>query len=162
MAPCKRDTGAPLALSFPHFYNADPSFTENVLGLTPDKEKHQFFMDVMPEFGFPVAIRPRFQLNIVIGSYMTSQLEAIRDMREKFVLPFLWAQDGFDDPSPEMADALKMGLSAPDKIPALGAGVFFLIGAILLIVPLVYFIWKRRADKTSQREPAILLSTTKA
>jgi CD36 family len=28
-----------------------------VEGLNPDKEKHQFFVDVAPEFGFPLAIR---------------------------------------------------------------------------------------------------------
>ena len=35
-------------------------------GLAPDKESHQFYADIMPEFGFPLAIRPRFQLNAVI------------------------------------------------------------------------------------------------
>ena len=37
-----------------------------VEGLAPDKERHQFYVDVLPEFGFPLAIRPRFQLNAVI------------------------------------------------------------------------------------------------
>ena len=57
MEPCKRELEAPLALSMPHFYQADPSFLEAVEGLKPEKEKHQFFMDVVPEFGFPLAIR---------------------------------------------------------------------------------------------------------
>ena len=39
MAPCKRapdmEMGAPIALSFPHFYQADPSFREAVGGLNP-------------------------------------------------------------------------------------------------------------------------------
>ena len=64
MGPCKiapgRPYGAPLALSAPHFYQADPIFREQVLGLTPNKTKHQFYVDVVPEFGFPLAIRPRF------------------------------------------------------------------------------------------------------
>jgi hypothetical protein len=25
--------------------------------MNPEKEKHQFFIDVVPEFGFPLAIR---------------------------------------------------------------------------------------------------------
>ena len=57
MEPCKRELEAPLALSMPHFYQADPSFLAAVEGLKPEKEKHQFFMDVVPEFGFPLAIR---------------------------------------------------------------------------------------------------------
>ena len=88
MAPCKRapdmEMGAPIALSFPHFYQADPSFREAVGGLNPKyywsevwcfifheillcrKEKHEFYVDISPEFGFPLAIRPRFQLNAII------------------------------------------------------------------------------------------------
>lgn len=165
MEPCKRDTGAPLALSFPHFYNADPSFTENVLGLQPEKEKHQFYLDVMPEFGFPLAIRPRFQLNIVIGNYVMPEYDVISQMREEIVLPFLWAQDGFDEPSAAMADAIKFGLSAPDKIPLMLSGLLFLFGAILLLVSLGFLIWKRRWNSQSRKveEPAILMmSTTKA
>ena len=36
-------------------------------GLSPDKERHQFYVDLSPEFGFPLAIRPRFQLNLIIN-----------------------------------------------------------------------------------------------
>ena len=70
MAPCKVTSdlpkGAPIALSFPHFYQADPSYVEAVVGLKPNKSLHQFYMDVEPTLGFPLAIRPRFQLNVVI------------------------------------------------------------------------------------------------
>ena len=70
MEPCKRTDdlplGAPIALSYPHFYQADPSYLAAVEGLSPDKEKHQFYVDVAPDFGFPLAIRPRFQLNAII------------------------------------------------------------------------------------------------
>ena len=95
MAPCKVKpdlaTGAPLALSYPHFYmvciykkintslqlistfprwyiigQADPWYLNNVEGLKPDKEKHEFYVDISPKFGFPLAIRPKFQLNAII------------------------------------------------------------------------------------------------
>ena len=70
MAPCKTrpdlPKGAPIALSYPHFYQADPKYLNAVEGLKPDKDKHQFYVDISPEFGFPLAIRPRFQLNVVI------------------------------------------------------------------------------------------------
>ena len=36
-------------------------------GLNPQKEKHEFYVDVAPDFGFPLAIRPKFQLNVVIN-----------------------------------------------------------------------------------------------
>ena len=143
MEPCKRDTNAPLALSMPHFYQADPSFREAVGGLNPEKEKHQFFMDVVPEFGFPLAIRPRFQLNLIL--FRTPELTELSRMPEETVMPFLWAQDGFDEPSVEMADAIKFGLSAPQKLPLLIAVVFFVLAGALILACLAYFLWRRKA-----------------
>ena len=71
LAPCKRTDslpqGAPIAVSFPHFYQADPSFLAAIeSGLNPEKDKHQFYVDISPQFGFPLSIRPRFQLNVII------------------------------------------------------------------------------------------------
>ena len=40
-----------------------------VIGLKPDKSKHEFYLDVVPEFGFPMAMRPRFQLNAAIFKF---------------------------------------------------------------------------------------------
>ena len=33
--------------------------------------------------------------------------------QEELVVPFLWAQDGFSEPSEEMAKAIGMGLKLP-------------------------------------------------
>lgn len=146
MEPCKRDTKAPLALSMPHFYMADDSFLGAVGGLSPNKTKHQFYIDAVPEFGFPLAIRPRFQLNIVIGKNQDPGWDVIQDMADEIVFPFLWAEDGFSEPSEELASAISFGLAAPKKIPMLGAVVCFVIGAILLLTCLIYFVWQRNAQ----------------
>ena len=70
LEPCKATPdlprGAPIALSYPHFYQADPSYLAAVSGLVPDKSLHQFYVDIEPTFGFPLAVRPRFQLNAII------------------------------------------------------------------------------------------------
>merc|ERR1712123_423025 len=99
MEPCKRSPslpkGAPIALSFPHFYQADPSFLSAVSGLSPDKEKHQFYVDVAPEFGFPLAIRPRFQLNAIIRK--DEDIDIMRNFADELILPFLWVQDGLSE-----------------------------------------------------------------
>lgn len=40
---------SPIMLSFPHFYLADDSLRTAVEGISPpEKEKHQFFIDVQP------------------------------------------------------------------------------------------------------------------
>lgn len=39
---------APVYLSFPHFYNADPRLLDDVEGLSPDQEKHETFFKIQP------------------------------------------------------------------------------------------------------------------
>lgn len=151
MQPCKRETNAPLALSYPHFYEADPSYLEAVDGLKPEKEKHQFFIDIVPEFGFPLAIRPRFQLNIVIGDF--PEWDVVSQMKKKIVLPFLWAQDGFDEPSEKMAEAIAFGLAAPKKISLLGAVVFFVLGGALILASMIFFFLARRSQSNDLVAP---------
>ena len=51
---------------------------------------------------------------------MRKNLIVIRNFPDELVLPFLWAQDGFSEPSEEMAEAIKFGLSAPKKISFIG------------------------------------------
>ena len=55
-----------------HFHDysilqADEKYQNAVEGLNPEKEKHEFYVDIAPDFGFPLAIRPKFQLNVVIN-----------------------------------------------------------------------------------------------
>ena len=40
--------GSPLVMSWPHFFQADPKLLQDVEGLNPDREKHQFQLDVLP------------------------------------------------------------------------------------------------------------------
>lgn len=40
--------GTPVFMSFPHFYAADPFYINQVDGMSPDEEKHKFFMTFEP------------------------------------------------------------------------------------------------------------------
>ena len=44
----------------------------------------------------------------------------------------------------------RYGLSAPEKLPMLGAVVCFVLGGILLLVVLVYFVWRKRGTIASK------------
>eukprot|EP00092_Neocalanus_flemingeri_P046420 GFUD01052219.1.p1 GENE.GFUD01052219.1~~GFUD01052219.1.p1 ORF type:complete len:595 (-),score=120.44 GFUD01052219.1:139-1923(-) len=136
LEPCKVSPdlprGAPIALSFPHFYQAHPSFQEAVEGLRPNKTLHQFYVDIEPTLGFPLAIRPRFQLNAIIRK--DPDIAVMSNFPDELVLPFLWAQDGFDEPSPDMASAIHFGLAAPRQLPLLGGVVLLALGGAMLLV----------------------------
>jgi len=156
MAPCKitpdLPKGAPIALSYPHFYQADESYLDAVEGLNPQKEKHEFYVDISPDFGFPLAIRPRFQLNVVIRK--DPDVEKMSKFADELVLPFLWAQDGFSEPSEEMAKAIKFGLDAPSKLSLLGGVALIAIGGGLVLGALTWMLVTKRNASNSLTFPS--------
>lgn len=146
MAPCKvrpdLPDGAPIALSFPHFYQADEKYQNAVEGLNPEKEKHEFYVDIAPDFGFPLAIRPKFQLNVVINR--DPDVPTMSNFADELILPFLWAQDGFSEPSEEMASAIKFGLGAPAKLSLLGGVALIAVGGLMILSVLVWLLVTKR------------------
>ena len=130
-----------LLLTFHEMFQADASFSAAVIGMKPDKEKHQFFFDVEPQLGFPLAIRPRFQLNLVL--FRVPDVTQLSKMVEEIVMPLVWIEGGFGEPSEEMVKAIKYHLADPDYLLMLSSIVCFGIGALLLLVALVYFVWSK-------------------
>lgn len=81
------DAGFPIALSYPHFYKADPSMLEAIEGLNPNPELHESFLYVQPKSGLPLKFAFRFQINMALQNIgHMSRVEKF----ENFVLPLLW------------------------------------------------------------------------
>ena len=55
-----------MLLSWPHFYNGDSWLVSQVEGLRPDKDKHEFGVDILPELGVGLRAAIRMQINIFI------------------------------------------------------------------------------------------------
>ncbi|NXR76570.1 SCRB1 protein, partial [Pycnonotus jocosus] len=122
---------APMFISHPHFYNADPSLVDAVEGLHPSKEQHGLFLDVHPLTGIPMNCSIKLQLNLYIkkvsGIKQTGNIKPV-------VLPLLWfAESGSIEGSvlkqfytnlvllPSLLDYLQyifLGLSVPLIISA--------------------------------------------
>ncbi|NXC19677.1 SCRB1 protein, partial [Corythaeola cristata] len=78
---------APMFISHPHFYNADPTLVDAVEGLHPSEEDHALFLDVHPMTGIPMNCSIKLQLNLYIkqvtGIIQTGSVKPV-------VLPLLW------------------------------------------------------------------------
>ena len=83
---------------------ADPSFRDAVIGMRPMKEKHQMYTDIHAKFGLPLAFQSKFQLNAIIRR--DTDIPMMSQFPEQLVLPFLWAEDGFTEPSDEMTEVI--------------------------------------------------------
>lgn len=80
-------TGFPIALSYPHFYQADPSLQEAIDGLNPNSEEHESFFHIQPKSGLPVELATRFQINMALQDIgHMAHVEKFANM----VLPMLW------------------------------------------------------------------------
>ncbi|XP_074015473.1 scavenger receptor class B member 1 isoform X1 [Numenius arquata] len=122
---------APMFISHPHFYNADPALVNAVEGLHPSKDQHALFLDVHPMTGIPMNCSIKLQLNQYIkhvsGIIQTGKIKPV-------VLPLLWfAESGSIEGSvlkqfytnlvliPSLLDYLQyifLGLSVPLIISA--------------------------------------------
>lgn len=61
---CRFDS--PVFMSYPHFYNADQYYLDQVEGLEPKQEDHEFYMVVEPRTGIPLEVAARFQVNMLV------------------------------------------------------------------------------------------------
>ncbi|KAK4875498.1 hypothetical protein RN001_011920 [Aquatica leii] len=55
---------APVYLSLPHFYYADPSYVDAVEGLYPEKNKHELYVAIEPKTGVIIDLSARLQINV--------------------------------------------------------------------------------------------------
>ena len=63
----------PLAVSLPHYLRSDDSFQERVVGLSPSEDKHGSHFGLQPQFGVPMSVRIRVQLNLIVESTRFNQ-----------------------------------------------------------------------------------------
>ncbi|KAF2902255.1 hypothetical protein ILUMI_03930 [Ignelater luminosus] len=79
--------GAPLFVSYPHFYLADPVYKNAVKGLHPDKTKHEMYITLEPSSGIPLDARAQLQINLFVEPIESmSMFENIKPT----YMPMLW------------------------------------------------------------------------
>ncbi|XP_043485899.1 protein croquemort-like, partial [Polistes fuscatus] len=60
--------GAPVFVSLPHFYKADPILGNQVVGMNPNEDDHSFYINIEPLTGIPLEMEARLQINMLIES----------------------------------------------------------------------------------------------
>ncbi|XP_037960821.1 protein peste-like [Teleopsis dalmanni] len=119
---------APIFLSYPHFYNADPYFENLIEGMKPDKEKHEFFLVIDPVTGLALDVGGRLQLNILVEPI--PHLKRFKNVRKAYY-PLFWL-DATARISPELATELIL-ISSIKLYGQVAGGICFLIGLFLFL-----------------------------
>uniref|UniRef100_A0A8D8LWG0 Lysosome membrane protein 2 n=2 Tax=Cacopsylla melanoneura TaxID=428564 RepID=A0A8D8LWG0_9HEMI len=82
--------GAPILISQPHFLNGDKTLMESLEGLHPDKDKHDFFMDIHPRYGLTMGMVSRIQLNVEVKKPDSSR--SLDSLPDGLILPLIWME----------------------------------------------------------------------
>ncbi|XP_006894687.1 PREDICTED: scavenger receptor class B member 1 [Elephantulus edwardii] len=126
--------GAPLFLSQPHFYNADPILAEAVTGLHPNKKDHSLFLDIHPVTGIPMNCSVKLQLSIYMkairGIGQTGKINPV-------VLPLVWFEESGAMEGETLRVFYKQLVLLPKVLHYLQY-VLLAVGCALLLFPVVY------------------------
>lgn len=92
--PC--NLGAPMFISLPHFYKADPILQNSILGLHPEQSRHDSFVVIHPTMGFLMSGTSRFQANIQVQkTFGINELELFHE--DEMMLPLAWFEVTLED-----------------------------------------------------------------
>jgi len=147
VSACQGD--APMLLSWPHFYGGDPTLLEQVEGLSPNKEKHQFGIDILPQLGVGLRAAIRLQINIFIEVDGVAKLANATDA----FLPIVWFDDGIEElQDPDIIALLKSAVVEPAKIQSILYPVLLVVGCILLVSSCIVMGMRVNNKRRGERE----------
>jgi len=135
--------GAPMAISWPHFLYGDPTLLEDVEGLNPNPNLHEFYIDFQPKLSIAMAAKARLQINFMIST--VDDIKQVAGLPE-IVYPLFWFESGIDSLPERVTDKLRMVSTVPEAARAgISYSMFGLGGILLLCVGLM--IWKKMRSK---------------
>jgi len=144
--------GSPMLLSWPHFYNADPKLLENIDGLKPEQEKHEFQIDILPQIGVGLRAAVRMQINLFIEVDGVQKLENATDA----YVPIIWFQDGIESLNDqELIDQLQAAIITPPLIQSILYPVLFAAGIFVIILNLLLLYRNFNNSKKSKYEGSV-------
>lgn len=126
--------GAPIVVSFPHFYLADQKYVDAIEGLSPNKEEHETYLDLSPIVGVPIRACKRMQLNIILN-----RIQGFPKTKfiNETIFPIMYVNETatIDDESANQMRTLLLIVTLVSNFPVIivGMGVILLLVLILLV-----------------------------
>uniref|UniRef100_A0A182PSS6 Scavenger receptor class B n=1 Tax=Anopheles epiroticus TaxID=199890 RepID=A0A182PSS6_9DIPT len=98
-------------ISLPHFYKGDPSLSQAIDGLSPNKEKHDAVIIMQPvgdnhrkmmqlnsQLGIPMKANIRVQISLLTNVSFNSELRPFHNT----IIPLIWAEMSLEKLTPEL------------------------------------------------------------
>ena len=134
----------PIFVSKPHFLDADPIVSRNIIGLKPNRSKHDSYVNVEPLTGFVLGAAKQLQFNIQLNS--SGSQKEMKNLRT-VLFPIFWASERGDASKTDVAELKNSAFYALHLTEIAIYSVMGLFGVIALItllctVPILFFLWK--------------------
>lgn len=131
--------GSPFVITLPHFLRVDPYITDRVEGLDPQADKHDFFLKIKQDLGFPIEAKVRLQFNVRIEQ--TPFLRGFSNLKDT-IIPLIWFED-----SAELNDfftyLVKYGLVYGAKTASISFFAVAIMGWSCVLLGISYFFMKK-------------------
>ena len=131
--------GSPFVITLPHFLNVDKDISKQVIGLSPNPEKHTFYLKIKPDIGLPMDAKVRLQFNVRIERMPF--LRGFNRVRNTIV-PLVWFEDsaelnGF------LTGLVKYGLVWTPKTAAIIFYSAAIIGWACFLIGIAFYVVKK-------------------
>ncbi|KAK6644987.1 hypothetical protein RUM43_001263 [Polyplax serrata] len=126
--------GFPIALSYPHFYLADPTLVNAVEGSYPNPEQHETYFVIQPETGLPLEVAVRMQINMAFGDL--SPMARVGRFKH-MVLPLLWTESRMTGLPPDLSVLFKMYINILPTVQHVAIYLLFTGGAAFFFVAII-------------------------
>ncbi|CAH2056079.1 unnamed protein product, partial [Iphiclides podalirius] len=94
ISPCQYN--APVFLSYPHFFDADPNLLEPFEGLKPDKKRHETYFYIQDKIGVPLEGFVRVQMNLKVNRAPNIKVNNIHKFPD-IMFPVMWIEEGIHE-----------------------------------------------------------------
>ncbi|CAK9816428.1 Scavenger receptor class B member 1 [Anthophora quadrimaculata] len=129
ISPCQYS--APVYLSFPHFYKADPSLLDAVHGLKPDRDIHETYFKVQPKLGVPLEGKVRVQLNLKVERQ--PHITVVSNFPD-IVFPIMWLEEGIEELTPSIRRWVYLATTFSDVAAPCTSYGLILVGLVIIFV----------------------------
>ncbi|CAG7719469.1 unnamed protein product [Allacma fusca] len=89
---CQR--GLPYIMSYPHFYDGDNSYRQNLVGMSPDEAKHQSYFIIEPVTGMIIESSQKYQVNVDVKPFAHPDQGLVGGFKDSIV-PLYWFNKQF-------------------------------------------------------------------
>ncbi|KAL6438347.1 hypothetical protein ACFW04_004481 [Cataglyphis niger] len=146
--------GAPVFMSLPHFYKADPAVLDAVEGLRPNAMDHSFSITLEPTTGIPLEVSAALQANVYLHS---SNIVKLFKGVPNIYMPMMWfrLKAGITE---EMASNLRILLALPTVMLCSGIAMT-IVGLCLIAAVTLLYLGKKQPVASTVRTFRLIRKT---